>query len=158
MSYDLYIVTADNAVESVFNCSAFNMRPFIAANIKVLSHQLRVLESQRSVAQSSRSNACSPLYVQDNPYSGEVSLSDIIYYDNVVSDFNEQIQDVERCITAWVGLEQGEKVSYTDLCMLFSFNIENEWLQDNEKYYARQMIRSLVDCARFHGDIQAYYA
>ena len=52
MSYDLYIKVSDTNVESVFNCSVFNMRPFIAANIKVLSHYLNVLESRRRVARS----------------------------------------------------------------------------------------------------------
>ena len=158
MSYDLYIVTGKKQVESVFNCSVFNMRPFIAANIKVLSHFNTILESRRRIAQSHLSSARQPQYVQGEPCSGKVSERDIEYYTDIVDSFDEEINDVTRCIKAWVGLEQGEKVSYTDLCMLFTFDIEQEWLQDNEEFYARQMVRGLVDCARFHGDVQAYYA
>lgn len=158
MSYDLYIVTADNAVESVFNCSVFNMRPFIAANIKVLAHQVRILESRRRVAQSHLSNARNPQYVQGEPYSGMVSDADIDYYSRIVESYDEEIRDVEASLKAWVGLEQGEKVSFLDLCMTFTYNIEQKFLEENEERYAKLMMRSLVDCARFHGDVQAYYA
>lgn len=158
MSYDLYIVTGDKQVESVFNCSVFNMRPFIAANIKVLSNQLRIMESRRRVAKNHLSQARKPQYVQGEPNSGIVDKSDITYYTNVVQDLDDQIRDIERSIEAWVGLEQNEEVSYLNLCLLFSFDIEEDYLEENEERYAREMMRSLIDCARFHGDVQAYYA
>lgn len=157
MSYDMYIVTGDKQIESVFNCSVFNMRPFMARVINGLAKKVRRLESQIRVDEDNRYRALNPEYVQGERYNDKPDTGWASYLTEAINSKKEQIAEIETSQTAWVRLETGEKVPFVDLCMAFSFNL-GDVFEENEEYYIAAMIGSLCDCARFHGTVECYVA
>jgi hypothetical protein len=157
MSYDMYIETGDKQIESVFNCSVFNMRPFMARVINGLAKKVRRLESQIRVDEDNRYRALNPEYVQGERYNNKPDTGWAEHLIETINSKKEYIAKIETSQAAWVRLEDGEKVSFVDLCMAFSFNLGNVF-EENEEYYIAAMISSLCDCARFHGTVECYVA
>ena len=157
MSYDMYIVIDDNNIESVFNCSVFNMGPFMARVIDNLAKQVRRLESQIRVDEDNRYRALNPEYVQGERYNSKPDTSWAAYLTEAIDSKKQCIAEIEASQAAWVRLEASEKVPFVDLCMAFSFNL-GDVFEENEEHYIAAMIGSLCDCARFHGTVECYVA
>ena len=156
MSYDLYLVVGETERETVFNASIFNMPAFLnrvidalAAKVKRVQYDIRNLESQRY-------RALNPEYVQGERYSDKPDNSWARHLSDVIVSNEEFIKELEASQAAWVQLETGAEVNYVDLCMAFTFDCVD--LEGRENEYARCMLSSLGDCARFHGNCNAYVA
>ena len=159
MSYDLYIETGDRQVESVFNCSVFNLLPFTTACIDALARKIRIRESHLRIVRGKLSEMINPPYIQGELIAPRPASEDAIAYQREVVEAHEQELDkLQACQKAWIRFEQGQKVSFVDLCMVFTFDFPEKFLNEREEDYARWMIASLADCARHHGDVQAYFA